>query len=98
MPTGTSTSRSSRENNMEDTSDREITVTRTIHAPKENAFAAWTDPEHIAEWWGPNGFTTTIEHHDFRVGGFWKYMMHGPDGADYPNLMTYEAIDPPSRI
>ncbi|QDT71875.1 SRPBCC family protein [Lacipirellula limnantheis] len=78
--------------------DREIRITRLLNAPRELAFAAWTDPEKVVKWWGPNGFTTTIERMDVRPGGVWKYVMHGPDGADYPNKTVYEEIVPPERL
>ena len=64
--------------------DRTIVTTRVIDAPRALVFKAWTDPAHIAEWWGPDGFTTTIREMDVRLGGAWRFMMHGPDGVDYP--------------
>lgn len=71
------------------TADREIVITRLINAPREAVFAAWKDAEHIGEWWGPNGFTTTVHSMDVRTGGAWSYTMHGPDGTDYENYMEY---------
>lgn len=82
----------------ESTADREIVITRLLDAPRELAFSAWTDPEKVVNWWGPNGFTTTIERMDVRPGGVWKYVMHGPDGVDYPNKTVYEEIVPPERL
>ena len=61
--------------------DREVVITRILNAPRELIWEAWTNPEHIVNWWGPDGFITTIEKMDFRVGGEWKYMMVGPDGT-----------------
>jgi uncharacterized protein YndB with AHSA1/START domain len=81
-----------------DTSDREIVITRLINAPREMVFQAWTDPQHIAEWWGPNGFTTTIKEMDARPGGVWRFIMHGPDGTDYPNRITYREVKKPSLL
>jgi uncharacterized protein YndB with AHSA1/START domain len=78
--------------------DRTIVTTRVIDAPRELVFKAWTDPDHIAEWWGPDGFTTTIREMDVRLGGAWRFIMHGPDGVDYPNLVVYTEIVPPERI
>jgi uncharacterized protein YndB with AHSA1/START domain len=78
--------------------DREIKITRLINAPRELAFSAWTDPEKVVKWWGPNGFTTTTERMDVRPGGVWEYVMHGPDGVDYPNRTVYEEIVPPERL
>lgn len=82
----------------EDTSDREIVLTRVLHAPRELVWQAWTDPKHVVNWWGPRGFTTTIETMDFRVGGAWKHVMHGPDGANYPNKSIFKEIVPLERI
>jgi uncharacterized protein YndB with AHSA1/START domain len=78
--------------------DREIVITRLLDAPRELAFSAWTDPEKVVKWWGPNGFSITIERMDVRPGGVWKYVMHGPDGVDYPNKTVYEEIVPPERL
>jgi uncharacterized protein YndB with AHSA1/START domain len=61
--------------------DREIITSRVYDAPRELVFKAWTDPKHIARWWGPNGFTTTIHEMDVRPGGAWRFIMHGPDGV-----------------
>ena len=80
------------------TADREIIITRTFDAPRELVWEAMTNPEHVVHWWGPNGFTTTIEKMDFRVGGVWKHVMHGPDGTDYPNKSTFTAIVKHERI
>src|SRR5271155_740770 len=76
-------------------SDREIVLTRTFDAPRELVWKAWTEPQHIVHWWGANGFTDTMEAMDVRPGGAWKHMMHGPDGADYPNHCVYlEVVKP----
>lgn len=80
------------------TADREIVLTRTLDAPRELVFRAWTDPEHVGRWWGPRGFTTTVYEMDVRPGGVWRYMMHGPDGTDYPNLVEYVEVTPPGRL
>ncbi|HTE45420.1 MAG TPA: SRPBCC family protein [Gemmatimonadaceae bacterium] len=79
-------------------SDREIVVARTIDAPRALVFSAYTDEKHLAAWWGPNGFTTTTHRFSFRVGGIWDFIMHGPDGTDYPNYIEYREIVPPERI
>ena len=76
----------------------EIHIRRLIAAPREMVFAAFSDPKGLAQWWGPNGFTTTTHLMDFREGGEWIYTMHGPDGTDYPNFVRYTAIDPGRRI
>ncbi len=80
------------------TSDREIVTTRLIDAPRELVFDAWTAPEHVSRWWGPNGFTLTIHEMDVRPGGAWRFIMHGPDGADYKNEIVFVEIARPDRI
>jgi len=80
------------------TSDREIAITRLLNAPRELVFEVWTSPKHVDKWWGPNGFTNTIYEMDVRPGGVWRYMMHGPDGTDYPNLVTYIEVVKPERL
>jgi uncharacterized protein YndB with AHSA1/START domain len=77
---------------------RSIIGTRVFDAPRELVFAAFTDPKHLAQWWGPDGFTTTTQAFDFRPGGVWRFVMHGPDGRDYQNRITYDEIVPPGRI
>ena len=77
---------------------RSIIGTRVLAAPRELVFSAFTDPKHLAQWWGPNGFTTTTNSFDFRPGGIWRFVMHGPDGRDYQNRVTYDEIVPPERI
>ncbi len=71
---------------------------REFDAPRDLVFAAFTDPKHLAKWWGPNGFTTTTLSFDMRPGGVWRFVMHGPDGRDYQNRITYEEVVPPERI
>jgi uncharacterized protein YndB with AHSA1/START domain len=78
--------------------DREIVLERLIEAPRRFVFEAFTKPEHLSNWWGPDGFTTTTTAFDFRAGGEWIFTMHGPDGTDYPNWMRWEEIVPPERI
>lgn len=79
-------------------SDRQILVTRAFEAPRELVFEAWTKPEHVVRWWGPNGFTTTMEEMDVRPGGGWKYTMHGPDGTNYPNKSVFVEVVRPERL
>jgi uncharacterized protein YndB with AHSA1/START domain len=81
-----------------DTADREMVITRTVNAPRELVFDAFTDPSNIGQWWGPNGFTTTVYEMDVRPGGVWRYMMHGPDGTDYPNKVVYIDVVRPERL
>ena len=72
--------------------------TRVYDAPRDLVFAVWTDPKHLSKWWGPDGFTTTTSAFDFRVGGVWRFIMHGPDGRDYQNRVTFDEIVPPSLL
>jgi uncharacterized protein YndB with AHSA1/START domain len=72
--------------------------TRILDAPRALVFQMWTDPKHLSQWWGPNGFTTTTSAFDMRPGGVWRFVMHGPDGRDYENRITFEEVVPPERI
>lgn len=81
-----------------ETDPRSIIGSRVFDAPRALVFSAFTDPKRLAHWWGPNGFTTTTHSFDFRPGGIWRFVMHGPDGRDYQNRITYEEIAPPERI
>src|SRR5688500_20159741 len=80
------------------TTDREIVITRAISAPRELVFEAFTEVRHLSRWWGPEGFTTTTRAFEFRVGGVWDFVMHGPDGTDYQEGITWTEIAPPARI
>jgi uncharacterized protein YndB with AHSA1/START domain len=77
---------------------RSIIGVRVFDAPRDLVFSVWTDPKHLAQWWGPTGFTTTTSSFDMRPGGVWRFVMHGPDGRDYQNRITFEEIVPPTRI
>ena len=86
-------------NNLDlETDARAIIGMRDFDAPRDLVFKAFTDPAHLSQWWGPNGFTTTTHSFDFRPGGVWRFVMHGPDGRDYQNRVTYDEIVPPARI
>jgi uncharacterized protein YndB with AHSA1/START domain len=80
------------------TADREIVISRVINAPRELVFEAFTEVRHLSRWWGPEGFTTSTHAFEFRVGGAWDFVMHGPDGTDYQEWILWTAIDPPDRI
>jgi uncharacterized protein YndB with AHSA1/START domain len=77
---------------------REISAARVINAPREVVFAAFSDREHIGEWWGPAGFTTTTSKMEFKPGGRWEFIMHGPDGRDYDNRVVFDEIVEPELI
>jgi uncharacterized protein YndB with AHSA1/START domain len=85
-------------NPAENSADREIVITREFSAPRELVWEAMTNPKHVVNWWGPRGFSTTIEKMDFRVGGEWKHLMRGPDGVNYPNHSVFQEIVTPERI
>jgi uncharacterized protein YndB with AHSA1/START domain len=75
-----------------------LILTRILGAPRSLVFRAWTDPKHMARWWGPCGFTTTTHAMDVRPGGEWRFVMHGPDGTDYKNRIVYLEVDEPERL
>ena len=70
----------------------ELKISRLYDAPLQAVWDAWTDPEQVARWWGPRGFTITTHSKDLRPGGTWVYTMHGPDGTDYPNITYYYEV------
>ncbi len=78
--------------------DRSIVITRVIDAPRELVVEAFTHPNHLAHWWGPDGFSLTTHSFDMRPGGVWRFVMHGPDGRDYQNRITWDEIAPPERL
>ena len=80
------------------TPDREIISTRTFNIDRETMFRAWTEPEHLKNWWGPNGFTTTFNEYDLRPGGKWSFIMHGPNNGNYPNECVFVKIIKPELV
>ena len=78
--------------------DREIVVTRVLNAPRELVFDAWTKEEHLTKWWGPQGFTLSFQKFEMKPGGTWQFVMHGPDGVDYPNTNVFVEVAKPERI
>ncbi|MBI3557699.1 MAG: SRPBCC domain-containing protein [Deltaproteobacteria bacterium] len=76
----------------------EIELTRIYDAPVKTVWDAWTDPKQVAQWWGPRGFTLTTHSKELKVGGHWRYTMHGPDGTDYPNTAKYLEVEKYSRL
>lgn len=77
---------------------RELFITRLLAAPQELVWQVFTDPAHISNWWGPDGFSTTIQTMDVVPGGEWKLVMHGPDGRDYKNLSIYTTVIPFEKL
>jgi uncharacterized protein YndB with AHSA1/START domain len=81
-----------------DTTDREIVSSRLINTPQETVFEAFRNPDILARWWGPAGFTNTFHTFDFQPGGTWEFIMHGPDGTDYPNKSVFVDIVEPQQV
>lgn len=82
----------------ESTADRAFVHSRLIDAPRERVFRAFSDPTHLARWWGPAGFSSTFHEFDFRPGGLWRFDLHGPDGTDYPNESVFVDVLEPERV
>ena len=80
------------------TPDTEIVSTRIFNFHRELVFKAWSNPEHLQKWWGPAGFTNTFQEFDFRIGGKWRFIMHGPDKGNYKNECEFLKIESPSLI
>ncbi|MCY9698024.1 SRPBCC family protein [Paenibacillus alginolyticus] len=72
----------------------ELVSRRKFDASRNLVNRAWTEPELLAQWWGPNGFTNTFHTFDFRPGGIWEYTMHSPDGTGFPNRSVFHEIGP----
>jgi uncharacterized protein YndB with AHSA1/START domain len=73
-------------------------LTRVFDAPRELVFEAFTRPEHVVNWWGPNGFTITIHEMDVRPGGVWRLTMHGPNAMNFENRIVFLEVVPPERL
>ncbi|HUY09775.1 MAG TPA: SRPBCC family protein [Candidatus Dormibacteraeota bacterium] len=80
------------------TVERQLVVTRLLQATPDRVFAMWTERDHVSKWWGPTGFSITLDEMDVRPGGKWRFTMHGPDGVDYPNQIVYDEVNPPERL
>ena len=80
------------------TADCEIVSSRVVRAPVELVFKAWTDPDHLKNWWGPAGFTNTFHEYDLRPGGMWRFVMHGPDKGNYVNECEFVKIEKPYLV
>ncbi|MEZ5652938.1 MAG: SRPBCC domain-containing protein [Burkholderiaceae bacterium] len=73
-------------------------TTRTLPFPPRQIYDAFASPDALAAWWGPEGFSNTFEVFEFREGGRWTFIMHGPDGKDYANDSFFETLVPDTRI
>ena len=78
--------------------EKDIVITREFAAPRQLVWDVWTKPEHVEKWFGPKGFSTRVEHLDFKVGGRTTYVMIGPDGKEYPSTGVYKEIVPIEKI
>lgn len=86
------------EPSMSQANDSSLVTQRLLPADPCHVFAAFEQPDLLAQWWGPNGFTSTFETFHFTPGGRWLFVMHGPNGANYPNECIFRTIEPHSRI
>jgi uncharacterized protein YndB with AHSA1/START domain len=75
-----------------DLAKRTLSIKKTFDAPIDLVWEAWTDPEHIAHWWGPKGMSVLVVEHDFQVGGKWKYVVPMPNGAEFISEGQYSEI------
>ncbi|MBE7177840.1 MAG: SRPBCC domain-containing protein [Mucilaginibacter polytrichastri] len=82
----------------DDSEDRTFRISRLLDAPVARVWAAWTQPEALAQWWGPAGFSSTIHEMDVRANGEWRLTLHGPDGKKYPNRSIFLEIVPEEKI
>ena len=78
--------------------DAVVSTARVLAANPRTVFAAFANPDCLAQWWGPSGFTNTFEKFEFKPGGRWVFVMHGPNGTDYPNESIFREIQPDTRI
>lgn len=78
--------------------ERTVLVTRVFDAPRSLVFKVWTDPSHLAQWWGPKGFTNPVCEVDLRLGGMLRIVMRAPDGAEHPMTGVFREIAPPERL
>lgn len=81
-----------------DTANRELRISRLLDAPVALVWEVWTRPDHLSNWWGPEGFTNTITKMDFRPEGEWTLILHGPDGTDYKNESVFKEIVSQKKI
>lgn len=77
---------------------KSFSTSRDIPTPPENIFAAFSDPARFAKWWGPSGFTNTFSEFQFKPGGKWSFVMHGPDGKNYPSESVFIEIVPNEKV
>jgi uncharacterized protein YndB with AHSA1/START domain len=76
------------------TTDRDIVSQRRFPFSREAVFEAWTNPELLAQWWGPKGFTNTFNVFEPKAGGNWDFVMHAPNGQDFHNQSVFVEVGP----
>jgi hypothetical protein len=81
-----------------DVAERAFVTSRLIDGPRALVFRAFAEPDHLTRWWGPEGFSSTFHECDFRPGGRWRFVLHGPDGKDYRNECVFTEIVAPERV
>ena len=84
--------------NLNEISTRILTIKKTFNVPRKTVWEAWTSPDHIVQWWAPKGMKITVVHHEFRIGGSWKYTMTMTDGSEFISEGVYSEIIVPERI
>jgi len=84
--------------NLNEINKRILTLKRTFDADIRLVWEAWTKPDHIIKWWAPKGMKVNVVHHDFKVGGKWKYTMSMPDGSEFVSEGEYIEIIEPEKI
>jgi uncharacterized protein YndB with AHSA1/START domain len=77
---------------------KSLSISRLVNAPRKLVWKVWTEPEHVRNWWGPDGFSNSITKMDVRTGGMWEFIMHGPDGTDYKIKHVYKEVIQPEKL
>jgi len=85
-------------NLVSEPADRVLVITRIFDAPRSLVFKAWTEPEHMVNWFGPRGFTSKVLKNDLRPGGAYRIHMRGPDGDDHWSQGVFREVVPPERL
>jgi uncharacterized protein YndB with AHSA1/START domain len=83
---------------MPNVDPHELVSSRLFPAPRAAVYRAFSDPQQLAQWWGPKGFRNTFTQFDLRPGGAWRFTMHGPDGTDYPNAKDFLEVQPEEHV
>ena len=87
-----------RSNSAADPAKRSLVITRIFDAPRGVVFKMWIDPKHMAQWWGPEGFTNPVCEIDARPGGAIRIVMHSPDGVDHRMTGVFREVVEPERL